>query len=114
MINLNKRFIEDIARSIKDQNIKYSQEEILLMYQDGEIKGYLIKFGRLIINQFNVNQKQDTIKHLRYVMAETERTINFLSFDSCFGCNRIWFGYGEHLNNKTIRLHFLGTIGNLP
>jgi hypothetical protein len=114
MINLNKHFIEDIVRSIKDQNIKYSQEEILLMYQDGEIKGYLIKFGRLIINQFNVNQKQVTIKHLRYVMAETERTINFLSFDSCFGCNRIWFGYGEHLNNKIIRLHFLGTIGNLP
>ena len=113
MINLNKHFIEDIVRSIKDQNIKYSQEEILLMYQDNEIKGYLIKFGRLIIDQFDVNQRQDTIKHLRYVMAETEHTINFLSFDSCFGYNRMWFGYGEHLNDKTVRLHFLGAVGNL-
>lgn len=114
MINLNKRFIEDIVRSIKDQNIKYSQrEEILLIYQDGEIKGYLIKFGRLIINQFNVNQKQDIIKHLRYVMAETQQTINFISFDSCFGCNRVWFGYGKLLNDKTVQLSFLGSVGNL-
>ena len=114
MINLNKHFIEDIVRSIKDQNIKYSQrEEILLIYQNGEIKGYLIKFGRLIINQFDVNQKQDIIKHLRYVMAETQQTINFLSLDCYLGCNRVWFGYGKLLNDKTVQLSFLGSVGNL-